>query len=67
MAEVGDGKGSGVDAPEGLRRRAEGVDNCAADDGGVSDRDGVAGVALRVQPGRDAVDEVNDGFAAMGG
>lgn len=67
VAEVGEGEGGDVDAPEGLGWGVEGVEDGGADDGGVGDGDGVEGAfgCDGVEPGCDAGDEAGDGFALV--
>ena len=67
MAEIGEGEGGDVDAPEGLGWGVEGVEDGGSDDGGVGDG---YGVGVRVgdefgEPVFDAGDESEDGFAVV--
>jgi hypothetical protein len=67
VAEIGEGEGGDVDAPEGLGWGVEGVEDGSADYGGVGDGDGVG---VRVgdefgEPVFDAGDESDDGFAVV--
>ena len=56
-----------IDAPKRIRGRSERVNHRGANDGSMSDCQDFAGhMALSVEPGRDAPEQLGDRFAAMG-
>ena len=67
MAEICEGEGDDVDAPEGLGWSIEGVEDGGADDGGVGDGYGVFFFFCDEsgEPIFDSFDESDDGFAVV--
>jgi len=67
VAEICEGEGDDVDAPEGLGWSIEGVEDGGADDGGVGDGYGVFFFFCDEsgEPIFDSFDESDDGFAVV--
>jgi len=66
-AQIGDGGGRYVDAPKGLGRRLQGVEDGGSNDRRMSNGDGVAGVATGGEPAFDAEQQGVDRLATVRG